>query len=186
MESWLQISSSHFYHSISSHHFFLQTEAVQNCSVEAHISTDFGRSWSFLESYVVQFSWGRKSLPEEIFMVRYERPVGNQRFGAWDKDADFFRSSDLWKTNTKLIPHGNRYLLLGNYLFVAAVNPDKTNEVQIVVAKEESMVYEVGRLPFELREHSYTILDTSEGFSPIPHVPSLALTRCGISPCEPW
>eukprot|EP00300_Choanocystis_sp_HF-7_P006258 c14588_g1_i1.p1 GENE.c14588_g1_i1~~c14588_g1_i1.p1 ORF type:complete len:847 (+),score=204.30 c14588_g1_i1:51-2543(+) len=140
-----------------------KVEAVQNCSVEAHLSTDFGRSWSFLEAYVVQFAWGRASFPEEIFMVRYEKPEGNQRFGAWDKNADFFRSTDLWKTNSKMIPHGNRFLLLGSFLFVAAVNPDKANEVQIVVAKEDSMVYEVGRLPFELREHSYTILDTSEG-----------------------
>eukprot|EP00300_Choanocystis_sp_HF-7_P006259 c14588_g2_i1.p1 GENE.c14588_g2_i1~~c14588_g2_i1.p1 ORF type:complete len:820 (+),score=183.65 c14588_g2_i1:31-2490(+) len=138
-------------------------ETNQNCSVEVHLSVDFGRTWSFLEAYVVQFSWGRKHIPEEILMVRYENPKGNQRFGAWDKEADFFRSTDLWKTNSKLIPHGNRYLLLGKYLFVAAVNPDKANEVQLVVAKEDSLIYEVGRLPFELREHSYTILDTSEG-----------------------
>eukprot|EP00301_Raphidiophrys_heterophryoidea_P025845 c8766_g1_i1.p1 GENE.c8766_g1_i1~~c8766_g1_i1.p1 ORF type:complete len:832 (-),score=166.43 c8766_g1_i1:209-2704(-) len=139
------------------------TEAKQNCSVEVHLSLDFGRSWSFLDSYVAQFSWGRPHKPEEIFMVKFENKEGNQRFGAWDKDADFFKSDDLWKSFTKFIPHGNRFLMLDKYLFVAMVNIDKENEVQLVVGRDDVIVYEIGRLPFELREHSYTILDTSEG-----------------------
>lgn len=127
------------------------------------MSLDLGRSWKYLESYVAQFGWGRTHRPEEVFMVRFEKEDGNQRFGAWDKEADFFKSDDLWKTNIKLIPHGNRFLLLDKYLFVAMVNPDKDGEVQVVVGKEDVLVYEIGRLPFELKEHSYTILDTSEG-----------------------
>merc|ERR1711998_246778 len=38
-----------------------KTEAKQNCSIEAHMSLDLGRSWKYLESYVAQFGWAGRT-----------------------------------------------------------------------------------------------------------------------------
>ena len=90
---------------------------------------------------------------------------GNQPFGVWSSKANFVRSDDLWKTNYMLLPRGNRFLFLDRFLFVAVVNKHHENQVNLYVADvaDGGKTFKKARLPFQLTEHSYTILDTSEG-----------------------
>ena len=81
----------------------------------------------------------------------------------WSSKANFVRSDDLWKTNYMLLPRGNRFLFLDRFLFVAVVNKHHENQVNLYVATDSGRVFKKARLPFQLTEHSYTILDTSEG-----------------------
>ena len=91
--------------------------------------------------------------------------AGNQPFGVWSAKANFVRSDDLWKTNYMLLPRGNRFLFLDKFLFVAVVNKHHENQVNLYVSdvSDGGKTFKKARLPFQLTEHSYTILDTSEG-----------------------
>ena len=75
----------------------------------------------------------------------------------------FSRSDDLWKTKYTLLPRGNRFLFLDKFIFVAVVNKHHETQVNLYVSSEGGRVFKKARLPFQLTEHSYTILDTSEG-----------------------
>lgn len=96
-------------------------------------------------------------------MVVYENKVGNQPFGVWSSNAHFERSDNLWKTNYRILPQGNRFLFLDRFLFVAVVNKNHENQVNLFVSLDHGTSFKKARLPFQLTEHSYTILDTSEG-----------------------
>ena len=57
-------------------------------------------------------------------LLLYLNEKGNQRFGYWDKNIDFVRTDDFFKTPAKvLVKHGNRFLFTKKFLFVAQVNP---------------------------------------------------------------
>ena len=73
------------------------------------------------------------------------------------------RSDDLGKTKYTLLPRGNRFLFLEKFLFVAVVNLHHETQVNLYVSSEGGRIFNKARLPFQLTEHSYTILDTSEG-----------------------
>merc|ERR1719163_1637532 len=144
-----------------------------NCSMEVYLSTDFGKQWKPVTSYVAQFDWAPAidgvlkagMQKESMFLVTYEEKKGNQPFGVWSSKANFVRSDDLWKTNYMLLPRGNRFLFLDRFLFVAVVNKHHENQVNLYVAdvSDGGKTFKKARLPFQLTEHSYTILDTSEG-----------------------
>jgi hypothetical protein len=144
-----------------------------NCSMEVYLSVDFGKVWKPVTSYVAQFDWGPSldgvlkagMQKESMFLVTYEKKEGNQPFGVWSSKANFVRSDDLWKTNYMLLPRGNRFLFLDRFLFVAVVNKHHENQVNLYVADvaDGGKTFKKARLPFQLTEHSYTILDTSEG-----------------------
>mmetsp|Transcript_24500 Transcript_24500/g.59046 ORF Transcript_24500/g.59046 Transcript_24500/m.59046 type:complete len:828 (+) Transcript_24500:5-2488(+) len=142
-----------------------------DCQMEVHLTTDMGKSWKRISSYVAQFEWGASvegvfkpgMHRETIFMVAYAQTSGNQPFGVWSAKANFMRSDDLWKTSYTLLPRGNRFLFLDKFLFVAVVNKMHENQVNLYVSSDGGKVFKRARLPFQLTEHSYTILDTSEG-----------------------
>ena len=96
-------------------------------------------------------------------MVAYEHQTGNQPFGVWSNKASMIRSDDLGKTKYTLLPRGNRFLFLEKFLFVAVVNLHHETQVNLYVSSEGGRIFNKARLPFQLTEHSYTILDTSEG-----------------------
>merc|ERR1719421_150872 len=87
-----------------------------NCSLEVYLTTDLGRHWRKVESYVAQFEWGPAVdgvlkagvQKESMFLVTYDQKSGNQPFGVWSAKAHFLRSDDLWKTQFTLLPRGNR------------------------------------------------------------------------------
>ena len=100
----------------------------------------------------------------------------NQRFGMWDKHIHLYHSFDYFKTKSELVKHGNRFLFgQFNYFFVAAVNPHHDTEVSLQVSRTEHVhkKFHTALLPVELTEHSYTVLDTSEGavFLHVNHAP---------------
>jgi hypothetical protein len=143
----------------------------QDCNMEVYLTQDLGRSWKLLQRYVAQFEWAPATDGElkpgmssqSIFMVTYDMKSGNQPFGVWSAKALFSRSDDLWKTKYTLLPRGNRFLFLDKFIFVAVVNKHHETQVNLYVSSEGGKVFKKARLPFQLTEHSYTILDTSEG-----------------------
>ncbi len=65
-----------------------------------------------------------------------------------------------------LVPHGNRFLFgEHSFLFVAAVNPVHETEVHLMITRDNTThkLFQRAILPVDLTQHSYTILDTSDG-----------------------
>ena len=143
----------------------------EHCNMEVYLTLDLGKTWRLLQKYVAQFEWAPAAdgvlkpgmEKTSIFMVTYAMTHGNQPFGVWSAKATFARSDDLWKTQYALLPRGNRFLFLDKFIFVAVVNKHHENQVNLYVSAEGGKVFKKARLPFQLTEHSYTILDTSEG-----------------------
>jgi hypothetical protein len=142
------------------------------CFKKLYMSKDFGANWQPLLDYVVQLDWSppvitdRRISDDWIYVTAHSEKSGNQRFGTWDKNIHFIVSRDYFKSYEVLVQHGNRFLF-GDYsfLFVAQVNPLKEEEVVLQISRDNvtHMHFDKAILPVSLKQHSYTILDSSEG-----------------------
>lgn len=75
-------------------------------------------------------------------------------------------SDDLFKTKKTLVPRGNRFHFSDRYLFVAQVTDESNKEVNLLTAYVSTKFADFAdiELPIKhLKEHSYAILDDSEG-----------------------
>jgi hypothetical protein len=147
-------------------------EAEGLCYKNLYGSRDFGATWTFLTNYVVQFDWAHSlgrgqaakgNIPvDSIFATVFSKKTGNQKFGYWDADINFVRSDDFFKTNKVKVKHGNRFLFTAKFLFVAQVNPKRQSEVVLRMSSDGAATFVKAQLPYAIKQHSYTILDTSE------------------------
>ena len=147
------------------------TECIDSKTL--YITKDLGQNWEALLEYVVQFSWGSegfsseigKGIPfERIYATRNSNPVKTPKIG-WNFDIDFIVSDDFFVNHEVLVPHGNKFLLTDRYILVAtAVETDK-EEVQLLVSSFPQLhSFNKAELPIKkIPEHSYTLVDTSEG-----------------------
>ena len=147
------------------------TKADGVCYKSVYATADFGATWIKATDYVVQFDWAQNlgnhqadTLPETaMFATVFRSQKGNQRFGYWDKNIDFVRTDDFFRTpGTVLVKHGNRFLFTKKFLFVAQVNPLHDTEVELQMSSDGAKTFLRGTLPYRIKQHSYTILDTSE------------------------
>ena len=114
----------------------------KNCSLDVFLTTDLGRRWRPITSYVAQFDWAPSVdgvirpgySRESIFIVAYHEKHGNQPFGVWSSRADMVRSDDLWASHYTLLPRGNRFLFLDKFLFVAVVHKHHENQAPPIPA----------------------------------------------------
>lgn len=170
-----------------------------DCFKTLYYSKDFGESWSHCLDYVVQFDWAAKhhGEPDLVYATVHEHKVGSQKFGYWDKSIHFVCTSDYFKTQTVLVEHGNRFLFgtspEGTHdlqMFIAAVNPMDETQVKLMIAKSEGAhtKFHEAKLPVELTEHSYTILETSEGtvFLHVNHKPLSEASETGHLYISDW
>ena len=132
------------------------------------------KDWSFITDYVVQFSWAqinldenlKYSVPDErIFVTYMPNASGHQLIRGWSHKIDFVKSDDFFNTRTILVPRGNKFILTSRYILVAQVIEDEGTEVQLLVSNERNLeVFYQAELPMKrLTDHSYTLLDSSEG-----------------------
>jgi hypothetical protein len=140
------------------------------CFKKLFASRDAGATWKFLQDYVVQFDWAHsmkngmaEALPEEaIIYSAVEAKKGHQSFGVWDAQVDLFMTVDMFVTVSKLVERGNRFLFTDKYLAVAQVTPTG-NYVSLVLSNDGAKTFREVGMPYKIAQHSYTILDTSEG-----------------------
>jgi len=156
------------------------------CFKRLYYSKDFGHTWQHILDYVVQFDWsppigkpdskGKYISDTWIYVTANSEKSGNQRSGTWDKNIHFLVSRDFFKTHEVLVKQGNRFLFGDqNYLFVAQVDLKREDEVVLKISRDNTtnMRFDDAILPVSLKQHSYTILDTSEGavFLHVNHAP---------------
>jgi Sortilin, neurotensin receptor 3,/Sortilin, neurotensin receptor 3, C-terminal len=139
-----------------------------------YLSKNLGSSWEPILDYVVQFSWGLQGLNpdiannfplERIYVTRNSNVGGNQKISGWNYNVDFLRSDDFFSTSELIIPHGNKFLLSDKFILVATAVENDPDEVQLYVSNAYSIeTFYRTELPVKrIPEHSYTLLDSTEG-----------------------
>lgn len=145
----------------------------QKCFKQLLYSDDHGYSWKHMLDYVVQYDFVPMSkIPKEhqtenlIFATAHANMHTDQPFGRWMHDVHLYESTDFFKTSKLVVQYGNRFSFGdSHYIFVAAVdkNDKEGEEVYLMVSKDYIRNFQEAVLPLDLSEHSYTIVDTSEG-----------------------
>jgi len=106
-------------------------------------------------------------IPKERILVTYEpRGRGDQKHNGWNYKIDFVYSDDFFKTKKIVTQKGNKFMLTKNYLFVAQVVDQETQEVSLLAGNSTNKLYDLQPIETNtkrFKEHSYTFLDANEG-----------------------
>lgn len=143
-------------------------EDALDCNSVLLLTQDFGSTWERINSYVrpTEFHWGNAGLgdihEETIYMVSAATKSGKQTVH-WTDDFNFEVIDSFKKPKPKtLIPRGQAAAFMGDYIFVATLSEDNAFEVTLMVSLRGSDFYPA-RLPVELKQSSYIVLDTDLG-----------------------
>ncbi|GIX64149.1 sortilin [Babesia caballi] len=142
------------------------TESNEDCVHSIFVTRDMGRSFHRVSKYVAQFSWGDAAAKSEdrIYYSRYSLESGDQpKQDGWNNNISFMYTDDFGGSATVIMEGGNKFLVSGNYVFVAKVSDSSRQTVNLYVSTDNAATFNRAILPEDLEERSYTILDTSEG-----------------------
>jgi len=145
------------------------TEKTNNgdeCNHLLYVTKDFGKTFSLLAPYVVQFSWGDVKMNQQdtIYFTSHKLKSGNQpRYGGWSKNVDFSSVDSLGKSVKLLVAGGNKFLVSNGFTFVAKLENSEKQTVSLIVSSDGGLTFGKAKMPIELLQKSYTVLDTSEG-----------------------
>mmetsp|Transcript_55401 Transcript_55401/g.129702 ORF Transcript_55401/g.129702 Transcript_55401/m.129702 type:complete len:849 (-) Transcript_55401:182-2728(-) len=136
------------------------------CNHMLYVTKDMGKTFQMVASYVVQFSWGEVVHKQEdrIYFTHFRKKDGDQpKLTLWSQLVDFSYTDDAGSRTTRLIYKGNKFLISNSYIFVAKLKDAGTQTVSLMVSSDGGRTFEAAKLPQELEEKSYTVLDTAEG-----------------------
>jgi hypothetical protein len=135
------------------------------CKHMLYLTKDGGRTFQLVASYVVQFSWGEKihEQQDRIYFSHFRSKSGHQqRLTLWNTGVDFVYTEDEGSSLHTVVQHGNKFLVSNGYIFVAKVKDTGSQTVTLEVSNDGARRFKTARLPIDVGEKSYTILDTSE------------------------
>jgi hypothetical protein len=98
-------------------------------------------------------------------MTHEPKGKGNQLTTGWNYKIDFVYSDDFFKSKKIGAHKGNKFLLTKDYLFLAQVLDQDSQEVMLLSANSREPTYDFQNIELgmkKFREHSYIFLDTSE------------------------
>ena len=141
---------------------------------ELYLTKDLGKNWEILASYIVQFGWGvynketeKQGIPKERILVTLEQKgKGNQQHVGWNYKIDFIYSDDFLKTKKIGAHKGNKFMVTKDYLFIAQVVDQETQEVLLLSSYLNETNYDFKTIETDsklYKEHSYTFLDSNDG-----------------------
>lgn len=136
------------------------------CNHMLYITKDLGRTFSLVTSYVVQFSWGSKEMNQQdrIYFTHFRQKKGDQpKLSLWSKHVDFAYSDNYGGSINRLVYRGNKFLVSHGFIFVAKLKDASSQTVNLMCSSDGGGTFRAAKLPQELEEKSYTVLDTSEG-----------------------
>lgn len=136
------------------------------CTHELYITKDLGRTFTLVTSYVVQFSWGHSDKKQEdrIYLTHLRDKKGDQqKLYTWSESVDFAYTDDGGRRLHRMVRHGNKFLVSHGFIFVAKLKDSKTQTVNLLTSNDGGVTFRNAKLPQEIEEKSYTVLDTSEG-----------------------
>ena len=161
---------------------FADTDEPCKIYKELYVSKDLGSTWTFVANYILQFGWGNQDgfftwyIPSDrIVIAHLLDKEGNQKTRGWSENAEIVYSDDYFTTKKLIVERGNKFLITRDYFFAVQADNEDIQSVKLLVGSPDVKHYELepiilptkkskkSRKAGELLEHSYTILDTSEG-----------------------
>eukprot|EP00930_Biecheleria_cincta_P083655 TRINITY_DN73187_c0_g1_i1.p1 TRINITY_DN73187_c0_g1~~TRINITY_DN73187_c0_g1_i1.p1 ORF type:complete len:877 (-),score=163.36 TRINITY_DN73187_c0_g1_i1:28-2658(-) len=136
------------------------------CNHQLYISKDLGKTFTLVQSYVVQFNWGSTEANQQdrIYFTHFRTKRGDQpKLYIWSKDVDFAYMEGNMRRPTTLVPLGNKFLVSHSFLFVAKVKDTASQTVTLMISPNGGKTFNAAQIPMDIDEKSYTVLDTSEG-----------------------
>eukprot|EP00419_Tripos_fusus_P088245 CAMPEP_0172861924 /NCGR_PEP_ID=MMETSP1075-20121228/72937_1 /TAXON_ID=2916 /ORGANISM="Ceratium fusus, Strain PA161109" /LENGTH=856 /DNA_ID=CAMNT_0013710117 /DNA_START=111 /DNA_END=2681 /DNA_ORIENTATION=- len=136
------------------------------CNHMLYLTKDLGRTFALVSSYVVQFSWGDQMHKQEdrIYFTHFRKKEGEQpKLHMWSEGVDFAYTETFGKRVVPLVRQGNKFMVTNGYLFVATLKDAVSQTVNLMVSSNGGNAFSAAKLPQDIDERSYTILDTSEG-----------------------
>ena len=117
-------------------------------------------------------------MPQERVIIAHSLvKEGHQQIRGWTEDAEIVFSDDFFKTRTRVLEKGNKFLLTSDFFFAVQVDDEDVQNVKLYVGNPYQSEYKLNPIALpgkkqskknknkdsKLLEHSYTILDTTEG-----------------------
>jgi len=136
------------------------------CTHKLYITKDMGRTFTLVSSYVVQFSWGDVSHNQEdrIYFTHYRQKTGDQqKLHVWSENVDFAYTDNSGRAVHRLMYMGNKFLVTHGFIMVVKLKDRVSQTVNLMISYDGGMQFHQAKLPEEIDEKSYIVLDTSEG-----------------------
>jgi Sortilin, neurotensin receptor 3, len=101
------------------------TGSGNECHAEAHYSTDNGRNWKLIDTYVKNCAWAEDAMifvdPSEIICESYRDKRGTQRLFQLDNPLELVIGTTFYTQKRKLFEHVVGFAKFSQYLIVAEV-----------------------------------------------------------------
>ncbi|KAK6977042.1 Sortilin, partial [Favolaschia claudopus] len=138
----------------------------RECHIEAQYSRDNGRTWAFVEKYVLNCAWaiGTKLAADarEILCESYTDKTGSQMlFQMGQNPLALVEGPDYFKTKKKIFDQVVGFAKYSEFLIVAELRGDPLS-LQLQVSLD-GVHFATGQFPHNMKPetHAYTILDSS-------------------------
>eukprot|EP01129_Flabellula_baltica_P006302 TRINITY_DN2345_c0_g1_i1.p1 TRINITY_DN2345_c0_g1~~TRINITY_DN2345_c0_g1_i1.p1 ORF type:complete len:755 (-),score=150.26 TRINITY_DN2345_c0_g1_i1:23-2287(-) len=134
---------------------------TNDCAFDLYLSTDFGKSWGAIRTYIEGYDWHKTTENDNTIVVwEHAKKTGNQFNDRTNLlisvSHDFFGSSTLVSDNTA------GFLVLKEHIFFVKT---EAHGLSLYSSDDSGATSYQVDLPLDLAEKRYTILDTSEGFT---------------------
>ncbi|KAF7309568.1 Sortilin [Mycena indigotica] len=140
---------------------------AQNCHAEAQYSRDHGRTWYYVDNYVINCAWAKDHKldadPTEILCESYNKKSGSQRFFQSDNPLGLVAGSNYFRNKKKLFDQVVGFAKFSEFLVVAELLPKKKSlDLQISL---DGVRFATGMFPPSMHPetHAYTILESNTG-----------------------
>lgn len=136
------------------------------CSHNLFLTKDLGNTFSLVCSHIVQFSWGKSqfSQSDRVYLTHFrDKSTNQQRLTRWMQGIDFAFTDDFGKTVTRRVSNGNKFQISYDYILVVKVKDTVRQNVSLMVSADGGSSFDAAELPHSIWQHSFALLDASEG-----------------------
>lgn len=136
------------------------------CSHSLFLTKDLGASFTLVGTHIVQFSWGKENFHQEdrVYFTHFvNKKESQQRLTRWMAGIDFAYTDDYGATVKRVIPEGNKFQMSYEYILVVKVTNTAKQNVSLMVSADGATSFGAAQLPHKLWQHSFALLDASEG-----------------------
>mmetsp|Transcript_105106 Transcript_105106/g.307137 ORF Transcript_105106/g.307137 Transcript_105106/m.307137 type:complete len:859 (-) Transcript_105106:22-2598(-) len=144
----------------------LHIKSNEPCSHNLLLTKDLGKTFSLVCSHVVQFSWGKEQFKQSdrVYFTHFrDKTSSQQRLTRWMFGIDFGYTDDFGHKVETLIPEGNKFQLSYEYILVVKVTNPSNQNVSLMISSDGASGFDPAKLPHRLWQHSFSLLDASEG-----------------------
>lgn len=146
----------------------------QDCHTEAYYSTNGGKIWKSLATYVESCAWGRDALFEHpietvLFCQTYRDKRGNQRGSLPNnplrllRTENFFANGESGEGSTVVVNYSLGFALFESFMVVAEMEPG-AKHLELFVSVDGTNFARAQFPPnFRVPPHGYTVLESTTG-----------------------